>query len=182
MGLYLLRGTILQLGQCQFDNDLVVYAYIEIMDAAGVRTLVKKVAVAVDIQAVIEPGTHGTFFVDELFVPGRRILCQLWGLLTVDRRVIDRVNLRTILTFRNLLQGILFTPVLGAGLTLLVAGIGQLWSHLNGSANRNRFFLRAEKGEIDGAKPGLPLPERLGLALRDAGTDLIRNRLRAPSD
>lgn len=184
MGLYLLRGTISQLGQCEFNNDLVIYAYIEIIDETGARTLVKKVAIAVDVQAVIEPGTHGAFFIDDVFVPGRNILCQLWGVSTEDREVIDHVNLRNILATANMFRGIIFTPVLGIGLPHLVAGIGQTWSLLNGTANRHRFFRRAANGEIIAGKPGLSLgmPERFGLLLRSAGADLLRKQLRASGD
>jgi len=101
MGLYLLCGTITQLGQCEFNNDLTVYAYIEIMDAAGARTLVKKVAVAVDIQAVIEPGVEGTFFLDDLFVPGRHTGARLGELVGLQphnirqREMVDIVDLTT---------------------------------------------------------------------------------------
>lgn len=35
MGLYSVRGTISQLGQCEFDNNLVVCAYVEIIDPTG---------------------------------------------------------------------------------------------------------------------------------------------------
>ena len=173
MGLYALKGTISQFGQCEADNDLVVYAYIEVVDAAGLRTLIKKVAVGVDVQAVIEPGMQGTFFIDEFFVVGRRILSQLWGVSTTERDVIDSANLRTMLAASNMFRGIVFTPILGLGLPYLLAGIGQTWSLLDGSGNRARYFHKVMNGEV-GGRSGPPLPERLGLALGRAVADLTR--------
>lgn len=173
MGLYALKGTISQFGQCEVDNDLIVYAYIEVVDAAGRRTLVKKVAVSVDVQAVIELGLEGTFFFDEVFVVGRRILSQLWGASTSDRDVIDTTNLRTILAVTNMLRGIVFTPVLGLGIPYLLAGIGQTWSLIDGSANRRRYFHKVMTGDVEG-RSGPSLAERLGLALGRAVADLTR--------
>ncbi|PZA10770.1 hypothetical protein DNX69_15595 [Rhodopseudomonas palustris] len=173
MGLYALEGTITQFGQCQVDNDLVVYAYIEVVDAAGLRTLIKKVAVGVDVQALIEPGMEGTFFIDEFFVVGRRILSQLWGVSTTERDVIDSANLRTMLAASNMFRGIVFTPLMGLGIPYLLAGIGQCWSLIDGSGNRRRYFDKAINGDV-GSRPGPPLPERLGLALGRAVADLTR--------
>ncbi|MCG6205843.1 hypothetical protein LPW26_14420 [Rhodopseudomonas sp. HC1] len=173
MGLYALKGTIVQLGPCELDLDLAVYAFIEIIDPEGARTLVKKVAVGVDVQAVIQPGSQGTFFIDEVFVVGRRILSQLWGVSNGERDVIDSANLRTMLAASNMFRGIVFTPILGLGLPYLLAGIGQTWSLLDGSGNRRRFFHKALNGDVDG-RSGPPLPERLGLALGRAVADLTR--------
>lgn len=176
MGLYALKGRISQFGQCEVDNDLVVYAYIEVVDTAGLRTLVKKVAVGVEVQAVIEPGIEGTFFLDDLFVTGRRILCQLWGVSTTERDVIDSANLRNILAASNMLRGIVFTPLLGLGIPYLLAGIGQTWSLLDGSGNRRRYFLKVMNGGVEG-QSGPSLPERLGLALGKAYADLTRRHV-----
>ncbi|NEW97160.1 hypothetical protein [Rhodopseudomonas sp. BR0G17] len=181
MGLYALEGTIVQLGPCEVDLDLAVYAFIEIIDPQGARTLVKKVAVGVDVQAVIQPGSQGIFFIDEVFVVGRRILCQLWGASTSDRDVIDTANLRTILAVTNMLRGIVFTPILGLGLPYLLAGIGQSWSLINGSANRRRYFHKAINGDVE-RRSGPPLPERLGLALGRAVADLTRRHPRTSAD
>jgi hypothetical protein len=166
MGLYRLQGTISQLGQCEFDNDLVIYAFIEILMPDGGRRLLKKVAVCTDIGAAIGVGTEGEFFFDEVFVVGRRFLSQFWGVKTDHREVVDSVNLRTMLTTVNLLRGIIFTPILLSGLPDLLAGIGQAFELLSGSVNRGRFFKRTETGR---SGPAAPLsPERLGYALRGA--------------
>lgn len=42
MGLYSLQGTISRLGQCEFDNDLVIYAYVEITTHDENRRLLKR--------------------------------------------------------------------------------------------------------------------------------------------
>ncbi len=181
MGLYALKGTIVQLGPRELDLDLAVYAFIEIIDPQGTRTLVKKVAVGVDVQAVIEPGSQGTFFIDEVFMVGRRILSQLWGVSTSDREVIDTANLRTMLAVTNMFRGIVFTPLMGLGIPYLLAGIGQCWSLIDGSANRMRYFRKVTSGEVEGSS-GPPLPERLGLALGRAVADLTRRRPRTSAD
>ena len=59
MGLYSLNGTITRLGQSEFNNDFQIYAFIEITDAVGARMLLKKVAVAVDVEAAIGQGVTG---------------------------------------------------------------------------------------------------------------------------
>jgi hypothetical protein len=177
MGLYSVRGTISQLGQCEFDNNLMVYAYVEIVDPTGGRRLVKKVAVCVDIQAALHPGLEGHFFFDEIFVSGRKILCQFWGISTVERFVVDQVDMRAGLARIHLFRGILYTPLFGLGLPMLIAGIGQTWSLLNGSANRTRFFRGEGRKDAEVAKSRPPLPERLGLALRGAAVEFLRKHL-----
>lgn len=186
MGLYRLEGTISRLGQCEFDNDIVVYAYIEFVDAHGQRTLVKKVAVCVDIQAAIGEGVDGTFYFDELFVSGRRYLCQLWGLRNAERSILDGADLRRILAIVHLVRGILFTPVFAVGLPDLIAGVGQTWSLMSGSAVREKFFVRNDAASAPrgllyndgvGAVRPLPMPERIGLRLREVALDIYRKRL-----
>ncbi|MFT3940293.1 hypothetical protein [Rhodopseudomonas sp.] len=178
MGLYALNVTITQLGQCEVDNDLVVYAFIEIVDPEGARTLVKKVAVCVDVQAVIQPGSQGTFFIDGVFVVGRRILSQLWGVSTGEREVVDYANLRAMLAASNMVRGIVFTPILGLALPYL---FGQTWSLLDGSGNRRRYFRPVISGEVEGSS-GPPLPERLGVALGKACANLTRRHPRTTVD
>lgn len=178
MGLYSLNGTISKFGQCEFDNDLVIYAFVEIVDAEGARTLVKKVAVCVDIQAAVGEGTTGEFFFDAVFVFGRRYLCQFWGIKTAERSVTDGANFRAILAPTNLILGIFLTPLFGYGLPRLIAGIGQSWSLLDGSGDRKSFFherrvLTAAAAPADARQP-LAWPERLGLDHRKTLTALLR--------
>ena len=182
MGLYSLSGTISRIGQSEFDNDVVNYAFIEIVDAEGRRKLVKKVAVCVDVQAAIGEGVTGEFFFDAVFVFGRRYLCQFWAVRTAERSVVDGTNFRAILAPVNLIAGIILTPFFGYGLPRLIAGIGQLWSILTGSADRKRFFVEGQiAAPMVGPRP-LPLPERLGRQLRAAVIDFLKKQvsLRVP--
>lgn len=142
MGLYGLRGRLSRLGQFEFDNETVVYAFIEIIDAEGRRALVKRVAVFSDVASGIHEGMEGDFYFDELFVFGRKVKCQLWGFTTAERRIMDSVNFRHRVTRGNLIFGILFTPVLALGSTHLVAGLCQIVVLLSGTANRSRFLSR----------------------------------------
>jgi len=153
MGLYRISGTITRLGQCEFDNDYEIYAYVEVTGTIGRRTLVKKVAVFADIGSSIHQGLDGDFYFDEVFVPGGRAHCQLWGIRAPDRCVIDSVDLRANMMRFNLLCGILFTPVFGAGLVRLIAGIAQMISILTGAADRQRYFDTAIDGPGDGPSP-----------------------------
>jgi hypothetical protein len=161
MALYSVRGAISQLGQCTFNNDFCIYAFIEIATPDGGRRLLKKILVCVDVQAAMDVGTEGEFFFDDLFVSGRGFLAQFWGLKTDERFVIDSVNMRKALAFVNLRRGILYTPLLFVGFPELLAGIGQAWSLINQSANRGRFFRRTPsplpKSDLD-----VPTPERVG--------------------
>ena len=178
MGLFFLNGTISRLGQSEFNNDITIYAFIEIVDAAGARTLLKKVAVAVDVEAAIDQGVTGQFYFDEVFVFGRRYLSQFWGVRTATHSVIDGTNFRKMLAVANLFQGVLLTPLFGYGLPCLIAGIGQAWSLIDGSADRDGFF-RGELvlSKLEAIEPQ-PLPwfEQLGLQHRDFVSRYLRKR------
>ena len=54
------------LGQSAFDNDVVVYAAVEITDFDGGRTLVEKVAVGNDVGAVLGMGCYSACNIDPL--------------------------------------------------------------------------------------------------------------------
>ena len=178
MGLYSLSGTITRLGQSEFNNDGTIYAFIEITDTDGLRTLLKKIAVGVDVEAAIGQGVVGQFYFDEVFVFGRRYLSQFWGVKTATHNVVDGTHFRKILAIANLLQGVLLTPFFGYGLPCLIAGIGQAWSLIDGSADRDAFF----RGDLVQSKPEAsepqPLPwfEQLGLQHREAVTRYLRKR------
>jgi len=147
MGLYRLQGRLSQLGQCEFDNEAIVYAFAEIIHQDGQRTLVKKVAVFTDVSSALSEGVEGDFYFDDLFVFGRNVRCQLWGFATTQRMITDSVNLRNRVTRGNLIFGVLFTPVLALGSTHLVAGLGQLLFFLTGATSRRRFLHRLEAGD-----------------------------------
>ena len=176
MGLYSLNGTITRLGQSEFNNDVTIYAFIEITDSKGARTLIKKVAVAVDVQAAIGEGVAGQFYFDDVFVFGRRYLCQFWGVRTATHSIVDGANFRKMLAVFNLIWGILLTPLFGYGLPCLIAGIGQSWSLLTGSADRDGCFRGPEVAAEEAGPRPVALPERLGLQLRAAVHDYLSKR------
>jgi hypothetical protein len=149
MGLYRFSGTVTRLGQCEFNNDYEIYAYVEISTQRG-RRMVKKVAVYADVAACLFQGLEGDFNFDDVFVPGRRAHCQLWGVRSAERAIIDSFDLRASMMRLNLLCGVLFTPVFGAGALRLVAGLGQLMSILNGSTDRGVFFEETQE-ELEAA-------------------------------
>jgi hypothetical protein len=166
MGLYKLTGRITRLGQCEFTNDYEIYAFVEVTTSDGRRELIRKVAVFADIAAALLDGADAEFFFDDVFVPGGRVKCQLWGIRSADRAVIDNVNMRHSMMRYNLLCGVLFTPVFGAGALRLAAGIGQLVSVLNGSTNRSRLF---DGLIVDQSKPEGTLGTAFGHRRFDAG-------------
>lgn len=148
MSLFELEGTITAIGQSVFDNDIAVYAYLEIIDPAGGRTMVEKVAVCNDVGAVLAVGLSGQFFVDRMFRSSGALRCQLWGVRTERVAVLDRRNLRTQIGLLNILRGIATIPVLGLGFILIASGIRLLI--LSEQHDRNRCFYR---GAIPPALP-----------------------------
>ena len=113
-----------------------------------------------------------------MFVFGRRYLSQFWGVRTAAHSVVDSANFRSVLAVANLFQGVILTPFFGYGLPCLIAGIGQSWSLLTGSADRHGFF----RGELvfpvpksDEPQPP-PYFEGLGVQHREAITRYLRKR------
>jgi hypothetical protein len=141
MNLFELRGTVTALGQSAFDNDVVVYAYVEITDFEGGRTMIEKVAVGNDIGAVFGMGVSGSFYVDRLFRAQGALRCQLFGVKTDRIAVFDRLDLRKKAGLIKILLGILTLPVVGIGLLLLLPGIHLL--ALSARHDRTRFFYGA---------------------------------------
>jgi hypothetical protein len=62
MGLYAISGTISATGQYTFDNDIHVYACVEITDSSGARRMIDKVAVCNDANVHLAKGLSGEFF------------------------------------------------------------------------------------------------------------------------
>jgi hypothetical protein len=142
MNLHELKGTVTALGQSVFDNEVVIFAYVEITDPQGKRTMIEKVAVCNDVGAVFEAGVSGTFYVDRIFRMESRLRCQLFGIKTGTRSVFDRTDLRRKVAIMKILVGLLMLPVVGLGLLLLLPGI-----HLLGLSvlhDRRRFFFGTE--------------------------------------
>jgi hypothetical protein len=138
MNLFELKGTVTAIGQSTFDNDVVVYAFVEITDFESGRTMIERVAVCNDIGAVFSMGVSGSFYIDRLFRASGPLRCQLFGVKTDRVAVFDRLDLRKKAGLIKVLLGILTLPVVGIGLLLLVPGIHLLV--LSARHDRGRFF------------------------------------------
>ncbi|WP_298254962.1 hypothetical protein [Bradyrhizobium sp.] len=147
-------GAITAIGQSIFDNEVVVYAYLEITDTAGTRTMIEKVAVCNDVGAVLGMGLSGRYYVDQIFRRSNSFRCQLWGVKTDRVAVIDRRNLRAQIGFLKILYGIVTIPILGLGFFLIVSGIRLLI--LSASYDRQRTFVGSRNGSVPP-----PLPARV---------------------
>lgn len=156
MNLFELTGTVTALGQSSFDNDVAVYAWVEITDREGGRTMIEKVAVCNDVAAALSVGCSGSFYIDRLFSGASAIRCQLFGVRTDDVAVLDRVDLREKTGLIKVGLGILTLPIIGLGLLLLLPGIHLLW--LSARHDRRQFFYKADAARgANGAMPP-PLP------------------------
>lgn len=154
MNLFELSGTVTALGQSVFDNDMVVYAFVEITDLEGARTMVEKVAVCNDIGAVFAMGVSGSFYIDRLFRASGPLRCQLFGVKTDRVAVVDRSDLRKKVGLIKILWGILTLPVIGLGLLMILPGIHLL--ALSARHDRARFFYGANG--VHGANGAMPPP------------------------
>jgi hypothetical protein len=152
-----LKGTVTAVGQSLFDNDLAVYAFIEIADFDGGRTVIEKVAVGNDIAAAFGLGCSGTFYIDRLFSGASAIRCQLFGVRTDHVAVLDRLDLRQRTGWVKVGLGILTLPVIGIGLLLLLPGIHLLV--LSARHDRRQFFYKSARGANGVMPPPLPVAE-----------------------
>jgi hypothetical protein len=142
MNLYEVKGTVTALGQNIFDNNVHVYAYVEVTDVEGRRTMIEKVAVANDVGAALGVGVSGRFYVDRLSRLGPTLRSQLWGVKTDRVFVFDRIDMRRQAAWALLIKGLLFLPVFGLGLILLPSGLNLLaLSIIHG---RRAFFYGAD--------------------------------------
>jgi hypothetical protein len=138
MSLHAIKGTITAIGQSRFDNDVTIYAYLDITDPSGRRTRVEKVAVCNDVGSFLQLGLEGEFFVDRLFRYSQSFRCQLWALKTANHDIIDSKDLRKRLAGIRLLLGIGLLPEFGIGLLC----IGSSLFHFANSIieSRQRMF------------------------------------------
>jgi hypothetical protein len=142
MSLFAIEGTLTALGQCEFDNLIVVYAYIEITKATGERVLVEKVAVCSDVSARLRLGQEGEFFIDRIRQVAPAVRCQLWGLKSDGVTTLDSKDLRRRISAALLVQGILMLPLFGAGLLMIIPALIRLMA--SGPAERRKLFYGAE--------------------------------------
>jgi hypothetical protein len=123
MSLSAISGTVTAVGHSVFNNDLTIFAYLEITEASGCRTSVEKVAVCNDVMARLELGTAGEFFVDRIFRFSQSFRCQLFGIKTDGVAVLDRRDLRKRTIVAQLILGFALTPVFGIGLVLVIPNL-----------------------------------------------------------
>lgn len=140
MSLLNIKGTITAYGQSVVDNVMTIYAYIEITEPSGRRIQIDKVAVANDTAAVFALGGVGEFFLDKMFVYGRRYHYQLWGIKAENVAVIDRVDARRLVALHHIVLGTLLLPIGGIGAFWLFPGLAHMVAILSGSVNRDRLF------------------------------------------
>ncbi|MDO8981314.1 MAG: hypothetical protein Q7V17_19015 [Afipia sp.] len=148
MGLLNITGTVTAHGQSQFDNHLTIYAYLEITEPSGRRIQIDKVAVCNDTAALLQLGSAGEFFLDKMFVYGRRFHCQLWGIKAESMAVFDRHNLRKTAMIHHILLGMLLLPIGGLGAFWLLPGLANLLTMISGSVNRGRLFYGSNPAEV----------------------------------
>ncbi|MCK1284730.1 hypothetical protein IVB41_12470 [Bradyrhizobium sp. 44] len=152
MSLFEIEGTVTAIGQSQFDNDMSIYAFIEVTDRNGLRTLIEKVGVFNDIGAVLAPGLSGHFYVDRIYRGSGALRCQLWGVRTDRLVVMDSKDLRNRIAMAKLLGGIPAIFVFGLGLIIIAEAIYLLAT----AGDRRQFFLSG-----DGPPTLTPAPEAL---------------------
>lgn len=70
MSLVLIPGTFTALWQSFFNNDIMIYAYVEISKPDRERVLIEKVAVCSDVASRLRLGHEGEFFIDRIFKTG----------------------------------------------------------------------------------------------------------------
>lgn len=148
MGLFSISGTVTAVGQSVFNNDIAIYAYIEITEASGRRVSVEKVAVCNDAASELQLGGAGEFFFDKIAVFDARFRCQLWGAKTDTAAVFDRRDIRKVFIGHNLLAGIVLLPLFGLGLLWLVPGLASLFVVLSGEVDRKKLFYGSNPTEI----------------------------------
>lgn len=135
--LFTVKGSVTNIGQSEFNNDVENFAYVEITEPSGRRVIIEKVVVANDVGAIFAMGVTGEFFVDRVFKSGP-MRCQLWGVKTQNREVFDRKNMRLQVSLVQLLHGLLTIPVLGLGLLIAVPALVRLSGCVGGP--RQRMF------------------------------------------
>jgi hypothetical protein len=157
MGLFSISGTVSAIGQSIFNNDIAVYAYIEITETSGRRVSVEKVAVCNDAAAELQLGSAGEFFFDKMAVFDARFRCQLWGVKSDAGAVFDRRNIRKLFIGQNLVAGIVLLPLFGVGLLWLVPGFASLCAVLSGEVDRKRRFYGSNPDEIQRLRQQQPV-------------------------
>jgi hypothetical protein len=157
MGLFSISGTVSGIGQSIFNNDIAIYAYIEITEASGRRISVEKVAACNDAGAQLQLDVTGEFFFDKMLVFDTRFRCQLWGVKSDSAAVFDRRNLRTLFIGHNLIAGVVLLPLAGLGLLWLVPGLASLCAVVSGEVDRKALFYGSNPDEMERLRKQQPV-------------------------
>ncbi|MBI2715682.1 MAG: hypothetical protein HYX37_14710 [Rhizobiales bacterium] len=147
MGVFNITGTIASIGQSEFNNRGTLYAFVEIIEPSGRRVLVQNVAVGNQVLPAINLGCKGEFFFDKLFVPGKPLISQMWGVKTPDGLVAFDHNMRKPQMILNLLVGILAAPILGLGIPFLILGLFQAVQLIVTTGTRQQMFYGNDRME-----------------------------------
>src|ERR1700694_1265804 len=125
MSLFAVKGAVTTVGQSMLDNDVELFAYIEITEPSGQRVMIEKIAVCNDVRAIFRMGMSGQFFVDRIFRSGD-LRCQLWGIKSGEREIFDRKNLRMQIALLQFFNGLIRIPILGLGLFIALPALVSL--------------------------------------------------------
>lgn len=157
MGLFKVSGTIVAIGQSEFNNKGTLYAFLEILEPSGRRVIVRNVGVLNQVASSIAPGTNGEFFFDKFFVYGRPLVSQLWGAKTVDGLVTFDNDMRKQTMAFSFLIGTLTIPLLGIGLLFIALGLLQLLFVILKAGARKRLFYGTDRAEAQRLRQQLPV-------------------------
>jgi hypothetical protein len=127
VSLFAVNGVVTSIGQSEFNSTEQVYAYIEITEPSGRRVMIEKVVVLNDVGAIFGLDLTGEFFVDRIFHSGK-VRCQLWGIKTHDREILDRRNARLQWASAQLFLGLITTPLFGFGLLFIIPALVRLFT------------------------------------------------------
>lgn len=146
-GFLSINDTVTALGQNVFDNNLTIYAYLEITEASGRRVLIDKVAVSNDMASLLQLGSVGEFFFNKMFGYGRRFHCQIWEIKSETTAVLDRDNVRKMVAAHYFVVGSFLLPFGGLGAFWLLPSVWSL-TMLSGGVNRDWLFYGTNPAEV----------------------------------
>jgi len=147
MGLFKVSGTIVAIGQSEFNNKGTLYAFVEIVEPSGRRVIVRNVGVLNQVASSIALGAGGEFYFDKFFVFGRPFVSQLWGVKTADGLVTFDNDMRKHTMAFSFLIGVLTLPALGLGLLFIAVGLLQLLFVILMTGARKRMFYGTNRAE-----------------------------------
>lgn len=147
MGLFKVSGTIVAIGQSEFDNRGTLYAFLEIVEPSGRRVIVRSVGVLNQVASSVVLGTKGQFFFDKFFVFGRPFVSQLWGVKTDDGLVTFDNDLRKQAMMFSFWIGMLTILALGIGFLFIAVGLLQLLLVILMTGARKRMFYGTSRAE-----------------------------------